>query len=189
MRTYDRTTVLFHWIVGIAVLAQFALGWWMIDIPKDPPGVRAWWFNVHKSIGITLAAFVVIRLLWRLSHPAPVLPGTLPRLQRIAATTTHWALYACMVIMPASGYLGSSFTRYPIKYFGNTLPHWGWDWPAAKTLLSAIHFTTACILGALIALHVAAALWHLLRRDGLFSRMWPWEFGDRHRIRVQAKIS
>jgi cytochrome b561 len=157
----------------LAILGQFALGWWMIDVPKDPPGVRAWWFNLHKSIGITLAAMVVLRLLWRLGHPGPSLPGTLPRMQRIAAAGTHWALYACMLVMPLSGYLGSSFSKYPIKYFGNALPHWGWDWPAAKAFLSNVHLAAAWLLAALIAVHVVAALRHALRRDGLFSRMWP----------------
>ena len=173
MPAYDRTSVLLHWAIGLVLLGQFALGWWMIDIPKDPPGVRAWWFNLHKSMGITLAAFVVFRVLWRLHHPAPTLPGTLPRLQRVAATATHWLLYACMLVMPLSGYLGSSFTKYPIKYFGYTLPHWGWEWSGAKALMSAVHLTTAWIFAALIALHLGAALWHLVRGDGLFRRMWP----------------
>jgi cytochrome b561 len=145
----------------------------MIDVPKDPSGVRAWWFNLHKSIGITLAALVVLRVLWRLGHPGPSLPGTLPQMQRIAATGTHWALYACMLVMPLSGYLGSSFSKYPIKYFSNALPHWGWDWPAAKAFLSNVHLAAAWLLAALIAVHVVAALRHALRRDGLFSRMWP----------------
>jgi len=168
---YDRTSILLHWAVGVAILAQFALGWWMLDVPKDPPGVRAWWFNLHKSVGITLAAFVVVRLLWRLTHRAPELP--LPRAQRLAASWTHAGLYVCMLLLPASGYLGSSFSRYPIKYFGAPVPHWGWDWPAAKALMSAVHLCAAWVLAALVAAHIAAALWHLMRRDGLFSRMWP----------------
>jgi cytochrome b561 len=173
MHAYDRTSVLLHWLVGLAILGQFALGWWMLDVPKDPPGLRAGWFNLHKSIGITLAAFVVLRLLWRLRHPAPALPGALPRVQRLAASGTHWALYACMLVMPLTGYLGSSFSRYPIKYFGSALPHWGWEWPAAKAFLSGVHLATAWILATLVAVHIAGAAWHLAKRDGLFSRMWP----------------
>jgi len=145
----------------------------MLDIPKDPPGLRAGWFNLHKSIGLTLAAFVVLRLVWRSTHPGPPLPRQLPRWQQLTATGTHWLLYACMLVLPVSGYLGSSFTKYPIKYFGHTLPHWGWEWTAGKAVMSSIHFGAACLLGALIALHVAGALWHLLQRDGLFFRMWP----------------
>lgn len=162
-----------HWIVGAAIVAQFALGWWMLEVPKDPPGARAGWFNLHKSIGITLAAFVVFRLLWRMRHAPPPLPGALPAAQRFAAAWTHRALYGCMLAMPLTGYLGSSFSGYPIKYFGMALPHWGWSWPAAKSLMSGVHWAAACLLGALIALHVAAALWHALRRDGLFARIWP----------------
>jgi len=173
MQSYDRTAIWLHWIVGLAILGQFALGWWMLGVPKDPPGLRAGWYNLHKSIGITLAAFVVLRLLWRLHRPGPALPEGLPRVQRFAANATHGALYACMLVLPVTGYLGSSFTKYPIKFFGQPLPHWGWEWAAGKSLMSGLHYTAACLLGLLIALHVAGALWHLFRRDGLFSRMWP----------------
>jgi len=172
-QAYGPTAIALHWIVGIAVLAQFALGWWMLGVPKEPPGLRAGWFNLHKSIGLTLAAFVVIRLVWRRTHRPPPLPGDVPGWQQRLARANHALLYACMLVMPLAGYLGSSFTRYPIRYFGHTLPHWGWDWPAGKSLMSALHFSTACVLGALIALHVAGALWHLARRDGIFWRMWP----------------
>lgn len=120
---YTNTAIALHWIIAIAVFGQFALGWWMIDIPKSPPGVRAYWFNVHKSIGLTIGLFVLVRLVWRLTHPAPALPRAIPAWQRIAAKVSHITLYLCMLIMPISGYLGSSFTKYPIKYFGSTLPH------------------------------------------------------------------
>lgn len=147
----------------------------MIGIPKSPPGIRAWWFNVHKSIGITLGALILVRLLWRLVHRAPPLPITLPGWQRVAAKSSHVLLYICMVTMPLTGYLGSSFTKYPILYFGMRLPHWGWDAPALKELCSQVHLATVVIFIALIALHIAAALKHLLiDRDGIFERMWSW---------------
>jgi cytochrome b561 len=155
-------------------LAQFALGWWMIDIPKSPPGERAWWFNLHKSNGLTLALFIITRIAWRSAHPAPALPGALPRWQRLAAGASHAGLYLCMAIMPVSGYLGSSFTKYPIIFWGIKLPQWGWDAPALKDGFSTIHYTTVWIFMALVCLHVLAALQHLLvLRDGIFWRMWP----------------
>jgi len=80
--------------------------------------------------------------------------------------------------MPLSGYLGSSFTRYPIKVYGATLLHWGWDAPALKELCSQVHYATVWILMALVAVHVGAALKHLLvERDAVFWRMWPWRTG------------
>lgn len=171
---YDRTAIALHWIVAALALAQIALGWWMIEIPKDPPGLRAPWFNLHKSIGMTIGLLMLARLAWRLRHPAPPLPASMPRWQVLAAHTNHWLLYACLIVQPIIGYLGSSFTKYPIKYFGYTLPRWGWDAPALKDLCSTAHFWLACTITALVALHVGAALKHLLLdRDGVFQRMWP----------------
>jgi cytochrome b561 len=173
-RGYTRTAIVLHWIIAAAVFAQVSLGLWMIGIPKSPPGVRAYWFNVHKSIGITVGLLVLVRLAWRLAHRPPELPATVAAWQRGAARVSHYALYACMIVLPLSGYLGSSFTKYPIKYFGYTLPHWGWEAPALKELCSQVHFVTACVFITLIVLHIAAALKHrFVDRDGVFERMFP----------------
>ena len=174
LRRYDRVAIALHWLIAVGVIGQIALGWWMIDIPKQPAGVRAWWFNVHKSVGMTLAALIVLRILWRVLHRPPPLPAQVPSWQAGAARASHFLLYACMVVMPLAGYLGSTFSGYPIKLYGLTLPAWGWRDDAAKDFFSALHLTTACIFMGLIALHVAAALKHgLLDRDGVFTRMWP----------------
>jgi cytochrome b561 len=172
---YSRTAVILHWLIAALVLAQLALGWWMIDIPKNPVGIRAWWFNFHKSIGMTTGLLVIVRILWRATHPAPALPRTLPPWQRAAAKVSHVGLYLCLLTMPLTGYLGSSFTKYPIKYFGHAIPHWGWDAPALKELMSQIHYATVIVFMTLIAVHVAAAFRHLLtREDRIFQRMWRW---------------
>jgi cytochrome b561 len=179
-KRYTRTAIVLHWLIAAAVFAQISLGLWMISIPKSPPGIRAYWFNVHKSIGITLWFLILARLLWRLKHRPPALPEGMPAWQRVASKASHYGLYACMLLQPVTGYLGSQFTKYPIKYFGYALPHWGWDAPALKDLMSEVHFVTAMIFIGLIALHVAAALKHLLiDRDGVFQRMFPLFIGQR----------
>ena len=169
---YTRVAVTLHWIIALGVLGQIAFGWWMIEIPKQPVGVRAYWFNIHKSIGITLGILIFIRIGWRLAHPAPALPSHIPSWQQLASKVSHFVMYACMIIMPVTGYLGSSFTKYPIKYWGYTLPHWGWEWPAAKELTSQIHYATVIVFMVLIAIHIAAAIKHMMARDGVIQRMW-----------------
>ena len=173
--SYSRTAIVLHWLIAALVLGQIALGWWMIDIPKQPVGIRAWWFNLHKSIGITIGVLVLVRIAWRFTHPAPPLPETIPSWQRAAAKVSHFGLYACLLIMPVTGYLGSNFTKYPIKYFGYAIPHWGWDSPGLKELMSQIHYGVVVVFMVLIAVHVAAAFKHLLmRQDRVFQRMWCW---------------
>jgi cytochrome b561 len=169
---YSSVAVFLHWLVAAAIAAQLSLGWWMQEVPKGGDGARAWWFNLHKSIGLVLAAFVLVRLALRVRNGAPPLPSSVGPWQRKAAAASHVGLYGCMLAMPLSGYLGSSFSGYPVKAFGWTLPAWTWAWPAAKNLMSAIHATTVWLLVGLICLHVAAALLHGLRGDGVLRRMW-----------------
>jgi cytochrome b561 len=169
---YDRVAQTLHWLIAAAVIGQIALGLWMIDIPKSPAGVRADWFNLHKSTGMTIGLLVFVRLAWRLTHRPPALPASVPQWQRRAAATSHWLLYACMLAMPIAGYLGSTFSGYPIKYFGLTLPNWGWKSDDLKEFFSAVHLGGAVLFAVLIALHVLAAIKHLVvDRDGVFQRM------------------
>jgi cytochrome b561 len=169
---FDRVAMALHWAIAAGVLGQIALGVWMIRLP-DSGGIQAPWFNLHKSIGLTLALLVLVRLGWRALHPAPPLPAALAAWQRRAAHFCHAGLYACLLVLPLTGYLGSSLTKYPVRYFGYALPRWGAEWPAAKELLSTVHLGLTWVLGALVLVHIGAALAHLASRDGLFYRMWP----------------
>ena len=167
---YSRFAVALHWLLAAALFAQLALGWWMIDLPKSPPGLRAGWFNVHKSVGLTIALVVLVRVVWRATHPVAA-HAALPAWQRQAARLNHAALYLCMLAIPLSGYLGSTFTRHPVRYFGIVLPDWNRDWPAAKELMSALHYAGVWLFTGLLAVHIAAALWHWRKRDAVCARM------------------
>jgi cytochrome b561 len=167
---HSRVTVALHWWIALLLAAEFALGWWMPGIPKTPVGVRAGWYNFHKSIGLVILAAVLVRMAWRAAHGQAGLQA-LPAWQRTAAQLMHGMLYACMVAMPATGLAGSMFTRYPIRIFGVVLPVWQRDWPAGKQLMSDVHDALAWLFAVLIALHVAAALWHWWKRDAVAARM------------------
>jgi cytochrome b561 len=169
---YTTVAVVLHWLVAAILVAQFAWGWTMQQIPKQPSGLRADAFNLHKSIGLVLLALMLIRLGWRLLHPPPALAG-LPRWQRTLAEWTHRLLYVSLVVQPVAGYLGSVFSGYPVKWFGITLPAWGWQSVALKDAMSAIHLANSFVLLALVLLHVAGALRHALAGDGYVRRMLP----------------
>jgi cytochrome b561 len=167
---YTRVAIALHWVVAAIVLAQFSFGWWMQEIPKQPPGVRADAYNLHKSVGLVLLALMTVRLGWRLAHPPPPLTG-LPDWQRRLARATHLTLYAALFVMPIAGYLGSVFSGYPVKWFGITLPAWGWKDAMLKDLMSTIHFSTSWVLLGATVLHVAGSLRHALAGDGYLRRM------------------
>jgi cytochrome b561 len=167
---YGRVAVVLHWVLAAALFGQLALGLWMVSLPKEPPGLRADWFNVHKSIGLSIAAVALVRLAWRYTHPV-AMPDFLPRWQQRAARANHQLLYGLMVLIPLSGYLGSSFSGYPVLYFGMMLPDWAPEWPEGKALMSGMHLACTWTFMALLLVHVGAALWHFARRDGIAARM------------------
>ena len=167
---YTRTAVALHWLIAALFIGQFAWGWLMQEIPKSPPGVRADAFNVHKSIGLCLLGLMLFRLGWRIAHQPPALPP-LPVWQARLAQITHVGLYVALIVQPVAGYLGSVWSGYPVKLFGVTLPAWGIKNPALKDAMSEVHLVTSFVLLALVLLHIAGALHHALRRDGIASRM------------------
>lgn len=171
---YSRVAVALHWLMALAVLGQLALGVWMVNLPDQPRGLQAYWFNLHKSFGIVLLALVLVRLAWRAAHPPPPLPDRVAPWKRGAAAVTHRLMYLCLVVAPVSGFLGSSFSPYPIRFFGTPLPRLAAPWEAGKEWMSALHLAAVLLLAVLVALHVVAALVHAWRRDGVLSRMaWP----------------
>jgi cytochrome b561 len=168
---YTRTAIALHWLIAILVIVQFAWGWWMQGIPKQPVGPRVDAFNLHKSIGMTIFALMIVRILWRVGHAPPPLRG-LPTWQASVARATHVLLYAALVIQPLAGYLGSEFSGFPVKFFGLTLPSWAGKNGAIKDLMSAVHLATSWVIAATVVLHVGAALKHaLIDRDDLLARM------------------
>jgi cytochrome b561 len=169
---YNRVAIVLHWVLALALIAQFGFGLWMEDIPKDPPGVRAYWFNLHKSFGLVMGFLVLWRLGWRVTHSVPPDLPNMPAWQARVSKLNHGLMYLVMLAIPASGFLGSSFTQYPVKFFGYPLPRlWEPD-PQMKELFSELHEGSSWVLVGLLALHVAAVLWHVwVKKDGLLQRM------------------
>lgn len=170
---YTGVAVLLHWLIALLVFVLIGLGWYMVDIPKNTPE-RSYFYNLHKSIGLTTLALILVRVGWRLTHVPPRLPASLKTWEVVASTWSHRLLYVCLLVMPLSGYVASNFTKFGVKYFGIELPPWG---PEDKTLygiFNNVHVATSFIFVALIALHVAAAFKHLLvDRDAVFRRILP----------------
>lgn len=169
---YDRTARLLHWLIAALLLGQFIFGWWLTDIPRNTPA-RGYFVNFHKSTGMLLGLLILLRIGWRVMHAPPALPLAMARWQRVLAVASHHVMYLCMLVMPLSGYLASNFSRHGVKFFNAiTFPPWGFDDKPMYALFNQAHKTTAVLLLALVLLHVSAALWHGLRQDGIFSRIW-----------------
>ncbi|NBX20973.1 MAG: cytochrome b [Betaproteobacteria bacterium] len=176
-KRYSLTAIVLHWVLGLALIGIFAVGVYMTDLPFSPTRLKL--YNWHKWAGITILALSALRLLWRLTHRPPELPGkisaAMPAWQHWAHHGTHHALYALFFLVPLIGWAYSSAAGFPIVVFGVLpLPDFV---PADKALAEMIkpfHELSAFALIGLAGLHIAAALKHQwIDRDGLINRMLP----------------
>jgi cytochrome b561 len=160
--------------VAILALTLIGLGLFMTEVPKGNPD-RAFYFNLHKSIGVTTALLVIVRLWWRVRNPPPVLPASMPGWEITASKISHALLYMCLIVMPLSGFAATQFTKYGVNYFGLfKIPPMGSENKVVYDLLQGVHGVTATLLIALVVIHVLAAFKHLLiNRDNVFQRMLP----------------
>ncbi len=170
---YNRAAQILHWLILALLIAQFTLAWTMPDIVEGtrPVGLIAW----HLSFGTAILFVMLVRLGWRLSHPAPPAPQHVPRVQQVVSRANHYLLYGLLILQPLMGWAHASARGWPVRLFGVIpLPHLlptGSDFGLA---LGDFHATTALILLGLIALHVAGALYHrLVLGDRVLQRMVP----------------
>lgn len=162
-----------HWLIALLIVVQGAIGLMMVDLGMTPVKVKV--FALHKSIGLSVLALVLLRLSWRAAQRTPRDPPA-PAWQRIAARVSHALLYLLILALPLSGWLFNSAANFPLSWFGlvhvPSLTH-GYD-PSLKSLALSAHVALFWILAGVVAIHVAAALWHHFRkRDDVLRRMLP----------------
>jgi cytochrome b561 len=174
---YTLVAMAFHWLLALALLGLFGMGLFMVDLPISP--LRLKLYNWHKWAGMSFLTLSCLRLLWRLTHPAPALPADIqarmPAWQAMAHSATHYGLYALFFIVPLVGWAYSSAAGFPIVLFGVLpLPDFVPSDRALAELIKPWHEISAFALMGLVMLHVAGALKHqFIDKDGLLSRILP----------------
>ena len=152
---YTRAQIRLHWIVALLIVLQFVL---------HEPISQAWrairqgaemefspLIPMHVFGGLLILALVVWRLALRATHGAPPPPAAEHPTLKLAAKAAHGALYALMIGLPVSGALA---------------------WLGGVGPAAGAHGVMKTLLLALVALHVAASVYHqfVLKTD-LMARM------------------
>jgi cytochrome b561 len=180
---YTHVAIALHWLIALAILAMVVMGLTMVHV-KLAPVDKFKLYQLHKSVGITILALVVLRLLWRLLHRPPALPAEMPRWERQAAEGTHVVLYIFMIGLPLIGWAAvsaSPFNLPTVLYGVLSWPHMSFlsELPSASKkpiadLLELVHAYGAYALIGFVALHAGAALRHyLIIHDTILQRMIP----------------
>jgi cytochrome b561 len=172
--TYDPLLRKIHWATAILFIVAMLIGLYCgLQEPGTSP--RRELLDIHKSLGVTLFALAILRVLVRLSTQAPPEPAAFGPAVRLAARLNHGALYLILFVMPVTGYMFSSAGGYSLRYF------WMFSWPRLfagnQTIARAgetTHGLLAYFVYLVVTLHIVATLWHVwVKRDDTLSRMWP----------------
>lgn len=173
---------LFHWVMAFAVLGTTALMYYSQiyeAMALEDPAARARYgelLRVHKSLGLLVLFLVGVRFAWNRYRPRPPLPDTLNPAQRRLARGTHHLFYVLMLAIPLLGWFASMAYGGRTHFFGLfELPVLVGKNVDAAVVYRDWHIWLGWLLFAVLALHLAAALWHhFVRRDATLARMLPW---------------
>ncbi len=189
---YTKTAIILHWLIAIFIALMFGLGWFMADLPKEAPkqmaydlfdlGVYTWqlaeeasprtfYFNLHKSLGLTVLALIVLRVLWRITHTPPAALSSYKAIEKKVATATHHSLYLLMLSVPVTGLIMAINSKYGVKWFGIDVIA-GLDNKPVRDFFECTHEFVGIVLLVLIGIHLLGALKHkFIDKDDTMSRM------------------
>ena len=171
---YDPGLRTIHWLMAALIFVTLPLGVWASLLPSGGE-VRIEILFFHKSIGVTVLGLIVLRIVWRLIAGAPAYTEPLGKLTQVASRAGHFALYALMIAMPVSGYLGSTAGGRAVSWFGLfELPRLVAKDRSLAVAASGAHLVFAWMLAFVLAAHLGAVVWHaMIKRDSVLTRMWP----------------
>lgn len=89
------------------------------------------------------------------------LPENTPKLQKIAAKTVHYGMYITLAAIPLSGMLIGLLFWIGLQ-----------DGLIIDSVVT-IHEISIDLIYILIGIHISAALFHRIKRDGVWSSMVP----------------
>ncbi|HWI12665.1 MAG TPA: cytochrome b/b6 domain-containing protein [Burkholderiales bacterium] len=174
-KTWGTVGKILHWLAAAMIFVLLAHGWWMTEFA--PRAARFGHYAWHASVGYELLLLMVLRLLWRWTHPVPALPAAMPPPLRYAAVIGHWGLYLLAFAAAVSGWALAGTFKRPLD-----MTAFGWvRVPPLITSsdhmlheqLEGLHEQLAWGLAILIAVHLAGAFYHWRKNDGVMQRMLP----------------
>jgi len=175
----------FHWLTAVLFLASYSAVYFRhwFTVKETPENWIA--LQLHLSVGVSIAVIVVLRIIWRIINRVPnPEPGT--SAEHLAAHIGHYMLYAIMLIMVVTGYIGTGvstdyFFIFEIVKFEHTKlfstlvgEGLGITFKEFEKPVDSIHkdLLGAWLVWLLILGHVMAALYHhYIKKDRTIYKM------------------
>ncbi|MEQ1694482.1 MAG: cytochrome b [Hyphomicrobiaceae bacterium] len=171
--TYDRMSVVLHWVVGLGIILLAGTELLRHEFPKGH-FIREGLKSIHQPLGTILFGLILVRVTWRLMLAK--VPGGAQggRLAGLAASAVHVLLYAVMIALPLAGLVYVFGSDKSVDFFGLytlAVPLKAVFGGVAKSARE-IHEALGVGILLLAGVHAVAALGHhYLLKDGVLARM------------------
>jgi cytochrome b561 len=168
---FGLTARAFHWLIAVLILMLLMMGYQMGTLPMGPD--KLWVIGLHKSLGITVLALGVMRLIWRILNAPPPALHSHAKWEKFLAKTIHVVFYISIIGMPLSGWIMSSASEYPVNFYGwFNIPSIVAKNHDLAEAMESVHELFALGLMGSVVLHIAGALKHrLIDNDDTLNRM------------------
>lgn len=169
-------TILLHWVVGIMMIGLIATGVYMEE--NEAFAIYPW----HKSFGMVIVLFVVLRVLWRIKNGWPLPVSDYTSFEKILSRIVHYVLIIGSVLMPMSGFIMSALGGHGVELFGLELVARNPDPANPKEVIALnesladfgqnMHGLGGKLLIIAVLLHIVGAFkHHLVDKDGTLRRI------------------
>lgn len=166
-RAWTAMNPLLHVLLGVCAFFVLVSSWWMMALPL-PSKVftyRAYPFQLHKNVGMTMAVMLLVMLYGRLAYLRASRAAGRPRMPA-SAVVQSVLLYGLIFVCCLSGYLSSVYSGWPTRlWWLVTLPNWGYDNDALNDFYGDIHTWTTYGIVAIMVMHIATATYRVFRGD------------------------
>ena len=171
LNRYGIISILLHWLMALLIIVLLAMGLYMTRIPVSLQKLKL--YGWHKELGVLVLMLLLLRIIWRLTNIAPLLPESLPAWQKLSAHAMHLVFYGFMVVLPLSGMLITAAAGLPISFFGLfVIPNLIAPDENLRVLFTTLHTWLAYGIIAAICAHVSAALkHHFIDKDDILRRI------------------
>ena len=172
--SYSASAKLMHWFVAAAVIALLAIGPVMKRLVPEG-SLRDNLYNFHESLGALVLIVMVLRLGRRIAFGVPPPDASMPPVEQRASLWAQYVLYVLLFVTTMLGWAGTNAYGDPVSIFGlfDFPSIIGKDQPLSDRIF-VWHLICGILIGVIVALHVAGALYHwLVKRDRVLQRVLP----------------